>query len=130
MEGPLMAVIGNGDRLLRTMACPVPAARRHRLRGAHRARTQPPQPGAPITVQRRVSSRGGLMVARQKIQAGLIHAGKTATVTCENNHLRVVIDGQIAAVVPRTTTSEIHRYKANATKPGTPKNTAVIPCPE
>ena len=37
------------------------------------------------------------MVARQKIHAGMIHAGKTA------------------AVVPRTTTSEIHRYKANAT---------------
>jgi hypothetical protein len=66
-------------------------------------------------VQRRVSSRGGLMVARQTIHAGMIHAGKTATVTCENNHFRVVIDGETAAVVPRTTTSEIHRYKANAT---------------
>src|SRR5215469_5008379 len=29
--------------------------------------------------------------------------------------LPVVIDGETAAVVPRTTTSEIHRYKANAT---------------
>jgi hypothetical protein len=55
------------------------------------------------------------MVARQKIHAGMIHAGKTATVICENNHFRVVIDGETAAVVPRTTTSEIHRYKANAT---------------
>jgi hypothetical protein len=27
----------------------------------------------------------------------------------------VVIDGETAAVVPRTTTSEVHRYKANAT---------------
>jgi hypothetical protein len=69
----------------------------------------------PVTVQRRVSSRGGLMVARQKIHAGMIHAGKTATVICENNCFRVVIDGDTAAVVPRTTTSEIHRYKANAT---------------
>jgi len=66
-------------------------------------------------VQRRVSSRGGLMVARQKIHAGMIHAGKSATVICENNHFRVVIDGETAAVVPRTTTSEIHRHKANAT---------------
>ena len=55
------------------------------------------------------------MVARQKIHAGMIHAGKTATVICENNHFRVVIDGETAAVVPRTTTSEVHRYKANAT---------------
>ena len=115
MEGPLMAVLGHDGSLLRTMACPIPADRRPRLRGARRARSLPPQPGGPITVQRRVSSRGGLMVARQRIHAGMIHAGKTATVICENNQFRVVIDGETAAVVPRTTTSDVHRYKANAT---------------
>jgi transposase InsO family protein len=115
MEGPLMAVLGHDGTLLRTLACPIPADRRYRLRGARRARSLPPQPGGPITVQRRVSCRGALMVARQKIHAGMIHAGKIATVICENNHFRVVIDGETAAVVPRTTTSEIHRYKANAT---------------
>jgi transposase InsO family protein len=114
MEGPLMAVIGSDGTLLRTLTCPVPAPQRYRLRGARRARALPPQPGGPVTVQRRVSSRGGLMVARQKIHAGMIHAGKTATVICENNHFRVVLDGETAAVVPRTTTSEVHRYKANA----------------
>jgi len=115
MEGPLMAVVGHDGTLLRTMACPVPVAERFRLRGGRRARSLPPQPGGPITVQRRVSSRGGLMVARQRIHAGMIHAGKTATVICENTCFRVVIDGETAAVVPRTTTSEVHRYKANAT---------------
>jgi transposase InsO family protein len=126
MEGPLMAVLGHDGTLLRTMACPIPPGRRYRLRGARRARSLPPQPGGPITVQRRVSSRGGLMVARQKIHAGMIHAGKTATVICENNCFRVVIDGEIAAVLPRTTTSEIHRYKANATD----KRTLTRPTPE
>ena len=126
MEGPLMAVIGSGGTLLRTLARPVPADRRYRLRGARRARTPPPQPGGPVTVQRRVSSRGGLMVARQKIHAGMIHAGKTATVICENNHFRVVIDGETAAVVPRTTTSEVHRCKANATD----ARTLTRPAPE
>jgi hypothetical protein len=120
MEGPLMAVIGSDGSLLRTLACPIPADRRFRLRGARRARSLPPQPGGPITVQRRVSSRGGLMVARQKIHAGMIHAGKTATVICENNCFRVVIDGDTAAVVPRTTTSEVHRYKANASDKRSP----------
>jgi hypothetical protein len=115
MEGTLMAVLGHDGTLLRTMACPVPVASRSRLRGARRGRSLPPQPGGPITVQRRISSRGGLMVARQKIHAGMIHAGKTATVICENTCFRVVIDGETAAVVPRTTTSEVHRYKANAT---------------
>jgi integrase-like protein len=115
MEGPLMAVLGHDGSLLRTLACPIPPERRWRLRGARRARSLPPEPGGPITVQRRVSCRGALMVARQTIHAGMIHAGKIATVICENNHFRVVIDGETAAVVPRTTTSEIHRYKANAT---------------
>jgi transposase InsO family protein len=115
MEGPLMAVLGQDGTLLRTLACPIPADRRYRLRGARRGQFLPPQPGGPITVQRRVSSRGGLMVARHKIHAGMIHAGKTATVICENNHFRVVIDGETAAVVPRSTTGEVHRYKANAT---------------
>ena len=115
MEGSLMAILGHDGSLLRTLACPIPVDRRYRLRGARRARSLPPQPGGPITVQRRVSSRGGLMVARQKIHAGMIHAGKIATVICENTHFRVVIDGEAAVVVPRTTSSEVRRYKANAT---------------
>jgi hypothetical protein len=60
MEGPLMAVIGSGGQLLlRTMACPIPAAGRYRLRGTRRAALIPPAAGGPITVQRRVSSRAG-----------------------------------------------------------------------
>jgi hypothetical protein len=54
------------------------------------------------------------MVARQKIHAGMIHAAKAATVICEDTCFRVVIDGETAAVAPRTTTSEVHRCKANA----------------
>jgi hypothetical protein len=115
MEGQLMAVIGSGGSLLRTLACPIPPERRWRLRGARSGSSLPPAPGGPITVQRRVSCQGAFMVARQKIHAGMIHAGKTATVICENNCFRVVIDGETAAVVPRTTTGQIHRYKANAT---------------
>ena len=115
MDGTQMAVIGHDGKLLRTLPCPVPAADRHRLRGARRARSVPPQPGGPVTVERRVSSRGSFMVARQNIHAGMIHAGKTATVICEDSGFHVIIDGE-TAVVPRTTTSEVHRYKARATQ--------------
>src|SRR5262249_62318898 len=59
MEGPLMAVLGPDGTLLRTLACPIPADRRYRLRGARRARSLPPQPGGPITVQRRGAAPGG-----------------------------------------------------------------------
>ena len=125
MDVPLMAVLGHEGTLLRTMACPIPADCRYRLRGARRADPCRHSPAGPITVQRRVSSRGGFMVARQKIHAGMIHAGKIATVIWENNHFGVVIDGETAAVVPRTTTSEIHRYKPtppiDAPRPGLPR---------
>jgi hypothetical protein len=69
--------------------------------------SRPPAPSRPVTVQRRVSSRGGTMVATQKIQVGLVHAGKIVTVTAEDHAFRLVIDGQAVGVVPRTTTSEI-----------------------
>jgi hypothetical protein len=69
-------------------------------------------------VQRRVSSRGGIQVAYQKIQVGMTHAGKIVTVVTENNSFRLVIDGETVAVVPRTTSREIGRFKAYATHPG------------
>ena len=47
----------------------------------------------------------------------MIHAGKIATVICDNTCFRVVIDGETAAVVSRTT-SEVHRCKASARPPG------------
>jgi len=70
MDGTQMAVISHDGTLQRTMPCPVPPAARSRLRGARRAAPLPPQPGEPVTVQRRVSSRGGLMVARQRSTPG------------------------------------------------------------
>ena len=57
------------------------------------------------------------MVAKQKIQAGMTNAGKIATVVCEKNSFRLVIDGETVATVPRTTSHEIDRYKAYSTHP-------------
>jgi len=117
MDGTQMAVISGDGELLRTLPCPVPAGERYRLRGARKASASPPPTAGPVTVQRRVSSRGGIMVATQKIQVGLIHAGKIVTVTAEDHSFRLVVDGQAVRVVPRTTTREIHRYKAYAARP-------------
>ena len=105
MDGTQMMVITGDGELARTMPCPVPAGDRHRLRGARKAAASPPPPSGPVTVQRRVSSRGGIMVATQKIQVGLIHAGKIVTVTAEDHTFRLVIDGQAVGVVPRTTST-------------------------
>ena len=117
MDGTQMMVITSDGELARTMPCPVPADDRPRLRGARRAAASPPPPSGPVTVQRRVSSRGGIMVATQKIQVGLIHAGKIVTVTAGDHSFRLIVDGQTVRVVPRTTSREIHRYKAYAARP-------------
>jgi hypothetical protein len=98
------------------MHCPVPVRDRHRLRGAHRAVPRPPPPAEPVTAQRRVSQRGQIMVATQRIQVGMIHVRKVVTVTADDHSLRVDIEGETVAIVPWTTNREIHRYKAYATR--------------
>ena len=94
---------------------------RHRLRRAHRASISPPAPAGPVTVQRRVSQRGSIMVASQKIQIGIIHARKIVTVTAEDDQFQLVIDGETIGVVPRTTTREVHRCKGQRTPGRAPR---------
>ena len=65
-----------------------------------------------MTVQRRVSQRGQIMVATQRIHVGMIHARKI--VTADDHSVQLDIDGETVAVVPRTISWEIHRYKAAA----------------
>jgi hypothetical protein len=74
MDGTQMTVISHDGELLRTMPCPVPPGERHRLRGARRAAPTPAPAAGPVVVQRRVSQRGSIMVATQRIHVGMIHA--------------------------------------------------------
>jgi transposase InsO family protein len=117
LDGQLMHVITQDGVLWRTLPCPVPPGQRHRLQGVRLAGPAALPEAAPA-VQRRVSSRGGIQVARQRIQVGMTHARKIVTVICENNTFRLVIDGETVAAVPRTTSRQIDRYKAYATRPG------------
>ena len=71
-------------------------------------------------MQRRVSSRGSIQVARQRIQVGMAHAGQIVTVIPGDTGFRLIIDGGTVAVVPRTASRDIGRYKAYATHPGRP----------
>ena len=117
LDGQLMHVITQDGVLWRTLPCPIPPGQRHRLQGVCLA--GPAQlPPAALSVQRRVSSRGGIQVARQRIQVGMTHAGKIVTVIPEDDSFRLVIGGETVGVVARTTSHEIDRFKAYATHPG------------
>jgi hypothetical protein len=131
LDGQLMHVITQDGVLWRTLPCPIPPGQRHRLQGVRLAGPAP-LPGPAPAVQRRVSSRGSIQVARQRIQVGMTHAGKIVTVVTETNSFRLVIDGDTVAVVPRTTSSEIRRYKAYAARnrsAGPALAKEVTPCP-
>ena len=112
-EGQLMAVTADGE-LIRTMPSPVAAKDHHRLRGARAASAPAPLPAEAVIVQRRVSTRGSVQVANERVQVGLAHAGKTITIAVEAAVFRVIVDPNLTLVVARTGTDEVHRYKVNA----------------
>ena len=64
-----------------------------------------------------MSSRGGIQVARQRIQAGFPHAGKIVTIELGDTSLRIIDDqGELITTVPRRGDSEISRFKAYGTR--------------
>jgi hypothetical protein len=110
-----MHVITQDGMLWRTLACPIPPGQRHKLQGVRIAGPEP-LPAAGSTIQRKVSSRGGIQVARQRIQVGMSHAGQTVTIDLGETSLRVADQhGELITTVPRTGSGEISRFKAHGT---------------
>lgn len=56
-----------------------------------------------LTVTRRVSVRGAIMIGGQNIRVGLTHAHKTAAVTVEADTCQVTVEPGITVTAPRTT---------------------------
>jgi hypothetical protein len=111
-----MHVMTQDGLLWRTLPCPIPPAQRHRLQGVRLAGPGP-LPGLGQTIQRQVSSRGGIQVARQRIQVGLSHAGQIVTIQPGDTTLRVIDQhGELITTVPRSGTGEISRFKAYGTR--------------
>jgi hypothetical protein len=111
-DGPVAHILAHGT-MVRTIACPVPQAAQHRLRGARAGTAGPPQPPAALTVRRRVPIRGAIMIGRQRIQAGLPHAGKTVQVTAETDTYQITVEDGLAFATPRTTSRDMKRHKAS-----------------
>lgn len=116
LDGQVMHVLTQDGILWRTLPCPVPPARRHKLQGVRMAGPQPLPPARPL-IQRKVSSRGAIQVARQRVHVGLPHAGRIVTIELGDTTLRVTDpNGELLATVPRTSAGEISRFKAHGRK--------------
>ena len=112
LDGPVAHIVANGTTV-RTVACPLPQPARHRLRGARAGTAGPPQLPAPLTVRRRVSIRGAIMIGGQRIHVGLPHAGKTAEITVETDTYQITVGEDITITAARKTSRDIKRHKAS-----------------
>ena len=119
LDGPVVHILSGGT-VAPTVACPVPGHDRARLRGARPATMTPPSLPEPVQVQRRISSRGAIMIGGQRIQVGLPHAHKTAEIIIETDTYRISVGDELHITAPRTTSRDIRRHKASNYGPPRP----------
>jgi transposase InsO family protein len=116
LDGHLLHVIRDGV-LAKTLPSPLDTAQRGPLRGARLATgSLPAPPAGPVCVERRVPKGGVVMVTRQKIRVGSVHAGKLITVVIEDTHLRVLHNGEELSLHPRTNNQPARRFRAYAAR--------------
>src|SRR5262249_3028005 len=116
LDGALLQLVDNGV-LLRNLPNPLTAAEVARIRDARPA-GPPPQPGPePVRVDRRVSSRGAIAVAGQRIHVGIAHAGRTLTVEADDSTWRVYNGNELITEVARTTAKAVARFKVHKPEP-------------
>lgn len=105
--------------LLRSRPNPLPPGKARHLRGV-RPVGPPPRPATePITVQRRVSSTGVVLVCGQKIALGRIHSQQTVTIHVADTTLAVELDDGETRVIRRTTTLPVRNIKASRPRTAT-----------
>ncbi|MER6590889.1 IS481 family transposase [Micromonospora purpureochromogenes] len=108
----------DADRtLLRSLPNPLTPQEQARIRDARPAGPPPTPAPEPQRVERRVSSRGALVIAGQKIHVGISQAGRTLTVEDADTTFRVHDGDQLLTEVPRTTTKPIARFKVRKPEP-------------
>jgi hypothetical protein len=99
--------------LLRTRPNPLTYDQARKLRGARPA-GPPPRPSVePVTVQRRPSATGVILVAGQKLSLGRSHAHTVVTVHVAEHTLTVEFPDGAQRTFGRTSTQPIRRFKAH-----------------
>jgi hypothetical protein len=112
-EATLMFFDPGSRVLLRTRPSPLTRDQARLLRGARPA-GPPPRPSAePVTVQRRASNTGVVMVAGQKIALGRIHAARIVTVHVADHTMTIDLGGDDTRTIRRTTTQPVRSIKAH-----------------
>lgn len=99
--------------LLRTRPNPLTWPQVERLRGLRPAGPPPHASTAPVTVQRRASATGVIMVCGQRVSVGRLHAGQIVTVHVTDTTLTIELAGEDLGTIRRTTTTPIRNIKAD-----------------
>jgi hypothetical protein len=123
-ENTLMFFDPHTRELLRTRPSPLTWDQACTIRGASPAGPPPRPPAEPVTVQRRASNTGVIMVVGQKIALGRIHAGMVVTVHVAEHTLTIDLGGDDIRTVRRTTTDPVLRVKAQ--RPSQPRKAAHV----
>jgi len=102
--------------LLRTRPNPLTWDQCLQLRGARPAGPPPVPATSPVTVQRRASNSGVIMVVGQKIALGRIHARKLVSVHVSPATLTIEIGADDIRTVQRTTSQPVRTLKAQRSR--------------
>ena len=108
----LMFLDPDTRELLSTRPNPLTREQTVRLQGTRPAGPPPRPRTEPVTVQRRVSAIGVIVVCRQRVSLGRVHAGRTVTVHVSEHTLAVELDDE-TRTVRRTTSRPVVVVKAN-----------------
>jgi transposase InsO family protein len=125
LDRGVLHVLDTDRALLRSLPNPLDPPEQARIRDARPAGPPPVPAAEALRVDRRVSSRGSIAIAQQKIHLGIGHAGRTVTVEDADTTFRIYHGDQLLADVPRTTTQPIARFKVR--KPEPPRTTRSQP---
>ena len=103
----VLRLLGPSRTVLRSLPNLLSSAQTARIRDARPAGPAPTPAVAGLRAERRVSSRGSVSIAGQKIQVGIGHAGRTHTIEEADTTFRVYAGDELLTEVLRTTASKI-----------------------
>ncbi|GAA3237043.1 IS481 family transposase [Actinocorallia longicatena] len=121
IEGKTLAFFDLDTReLLRTRPNPLTSQQASGLRGARPAGPPPIPSTAPMTVQRRASATGVILIAGQKVSLGREHAGHVVTAHVTATTITIDLDADDRKTVRRTSDQPVRSIKAHRPRKAAP----------